>query len=218
MAEIMFAKFDTDKSGHMDEKEFQQLCFALGYALSPVEVTLALRVLDKDGSGHVDSKEFANWWKSGNRWEELKLDEKALIVRQKAADAFNEYDSQKTGVLMKESFDKFYQDIVNKNLSKKDKATFLSDLDSNGDGKIQFAEYIDWLQRQGTIEVKCKVDAAQLASVKLNKSTGPASPKPGAKAEAPKVDLKPAGQRDKSMPAVVPAKMPQLKSTGKKLT
>ena len=24
-------KYDADKSGHIDQKEFQQLCFALGY-------------------------------------------------------------------------------------------------------------------------------------------------------------------------------------------
>lgn len=40
-------------TGHIDSKEFQQLCFALGYALTPVEIEVAIKVLDTDGSGKV---------------------------------------------------------------------------------------------------------------------------------------------------------------------
>jgi len=150
----MFRKFDTDKSGNIDTGEFQALCFNLGYALSPAEVAMAVKTLDTDGSGHIDENEFCVWWKSGNRWESLQLDEKGLSVRQAAAETFNEVDTSKTGVINTTDFDKFYKILVERKLTTKAKDACLADLDTSGDHKIQFSEYIDWLERIGTISVK----------------------------------------------------------------
>ena len=50
----MFEKFDKDNSGSIDSSEFHQLCFNLGYALTDVELALALKVLDSDGSGQIE--------------------------------------------------------------------------------------------------------------------------------------------------------------------
>ena len=36
--------------------------------------------------------EFTAWWKKSDRWESLQLDDKALGIRQQAAEAFNEFD------------------------------------------------------------------------------------------------------------------------------
>lgn len=57
----MFNKFDTDKSGFIDDSEFAKLAFSLGYALSDEEVTLAVKVLDTDGTGHISLQEFKKW-------------------------------------------------------------------------------------------------------------------------------------------------------------
>ena len=44
LSEIMFNKFDQDKSGSIDSSEFHQLCFNLGNALTDTELQLALKV------------------------------------------------------------------------------------------------------------------------------------------------------------------------------
>lgn len=40
--------------------EFSHLCFNLGYALTDVELELALKVLDDDNSGEIELNEFKN--------------------------------------------------------------------------------------------------------------------------------------------------------------
>jgi len=154
LSQIMFKKFDTDKSGAIDAGEFQGLCFGLGYALSPSEVAMAVKTLDTDGSGQIDEKEFVDWWKKDNRWESLQLDEKGLQIRRDAAETFNEVDSGKTGVVSTSDFDKLYNILKTKGLTTKSKDDALADLDTSGDHKIQFSEYIDWLERIGTIKIK----------------------------------------------------------------
>jgi len=196
LSEIMFNKFDADKSGHIDAGEFQQLCFALGYALSPGEVTLALKVIDLDGSGQVDCKEFTKWWKNSRRWDDLKLDEETLGVRQAAAEVFNSYDPGKSGKLATTDFEQFHADLVKNGMTTKDKDTCLADLDTSGDGAVQFNEYIDWLQRIGSIKVAAEAEAARssapsrrvvtasvLASAQLRKTPAPA-PKAESKADS----------------------------------
>jgi len=158
VSEIMFEKFDKDKSGSIDAGEFQHLCFNLGYALSEAELAFALKTLDGDNSGKIELKEFKEWWRRPERWEELKLDAAQLEVRQQAADVFKTYDKDLQGAISTKDFDKFYGELLGGKLTKKDKATALADLDKNGDGRVQFAEYIEWLQRQGTLSVKVIIE------------------------------------------------------------
>lgn len=195
LSEIMFDKFDADRSGFIDAQEFQQLTFALGYALTPVEVEFAVKIIDTDGSGKIEKNEFSAWWKLRDRWEALKLDEEALAIRQAAADCFNEIDSTKTGVIHKQDFDKFYKEVTDRKLTTKSKEAFLEDLDKNGDGKIQFAEYIEWLQRQGTIQVKVSpTDEATLQKARENlRATRGGAPAAGAPAGGVQMPVLPAG-------------------------
>jgi len=150
--EIIFDKYDTDKSGSIDASEFQNLVYQLGYALSQLEIDLALKLLDGDASGKLDKAEFKKWWANPKRWEELKLDSAGLENRSQVASVFNAYDPKKTGFIGKTDFDKFYTDLVASKLTKLSKQTFLEDLDANGDGKINFGEYVAWLKKQGIID------------------------------------------------------------------
>jgi hypothetical protein len=51
--EIMFAKY-AGGDGKIDAKDFQRLCFGLGYALTDEEQVLALKTLDADASGTLE--------------------------------------------------------------------------------------------------------------------------------------------------------------------
>jgi len=226
LAQIMFKKFDADASGAIDAAEFQALCFGLGYALSPSEVAMAVKTLDLDGSGQIDEKEFVEWWKKDNRWESLQLDEKGLQTRKDAAETFNEVDSGKTGVISTADFDKFYNILKTRGLTTKTKESALADLDTSGDHKIQFSEYIDWLERIGTIKIKVMPIALdQLPKLRSHIAPGGVA---GAGAGAPaKIALPPAKIALKSAApakgAPSPASPPagqgtfqfQLKKTGK---
>jgi len=154
LSEIMFNKFDTDKSGSIDANEFQQLCFNLGHILTDAELKLALKTLDDDNSGKIELREFTTWWKRSDRWAELKLDEDELSKRKLAAETFNSFDSSKTGFLQAKDFEALYQSLLDSKLTTKPKDRALADFDTNGDKKLSFSEYIDWLKRQGTLTVK----------------------------------------------------------------
>jgi len=109
--------------------------------------------MDADGSGKIELNEFKTWWGRADRWAEMKLDEKDLEIRKQASEAFVAWETEKK-VIEKKDYDQFYDGLIQKKLTTKDKESFLLDLDRNGDGMISFSEYVEWLQRIGTIKVK----------------------------------------------------------------
>ena len=151
ISEIMFAKFDKDHSGNIDTSEFKNLCFELDYVLTDLEVSLALKVLDADGNGKIELEEFKKWWAKSNRWEDVKLDEEGWEKRKKAAEAFTFYDKQKNGFVSKEDFVALHAELWKKGLTTKDLTQTLAAFDSNGDGKLQFGEYVQWISNQNAI-------------------------------------------------------------------
>jgi len=160
LSEIVFDKYDTDKSGQIDAKEFQNLCYSLGYALTQQELDLGVKLLDSDGSGQIGKDEFSAWWKKSDRWADIKLDDDGVQKRQQVADTFSDFDADKKGSIFAKDFDKFYQSLVDQKLTTKSKEKFLEDLDKNRDGKIQFPEFVEWLERQGSFGQGVKLPEA----------------------------------------------------------
>jgi len=62
--EKIFQMFDTDHNNNIDGKEFQQLAFQLGEALTNEEVTEAIKQIDKNQDGVITFDEFYDWWSS----------------------------------------------------------------------------------------------------------------------------------------------------------
>lgn len=62
--------------------------------------------------------------------------------------------SAKNGYVSKSDFDALYAEMVSQGLTSKSKETVFETLDSgNGDGRIQFSEYINWMKNQGIFHV-----------------------------------------------------------------
>ena len=58
----LFAEFDTDHSGYIDEMEFAKAANALGFPFKSREETrVAFKVLDIDGNGQITEDEFKTW-------------------------------------------------------------------------------------------------------------------------------------------------------------
>lgn len=58
----LFNRFDTDKSGSIDEREFGLILDSLGYDESPEVRSLEFAAIDDDDDGKLRFQEFADWW------------------------------------------------------------------------------------------------------------------------------------------------------------
>lgn len=58
----LFSRFDTNKNGFIEEKEFGAILDSLGYDESEEVRSLEFAAIDEDDDGRVRFREFANWW------------------------------------------------------------------------------------------------------------------------------------------------------------
>lgn len=58
----LFNRFDTDKSGFIDEKEFGLILDSLGYDETSEIRSLEFAAIDDDEDGRLSFREFADWW------------------------------------------------------------------------------------------------------------------------------------------------------------
>mmetsp|Transcript_11284 Transcript_11284/g.27770 ORF Transcript_11284/g.27770 Transcript_11284/m.27770 type:complete len:450 (-) Transcript_11284:191-1540(-) len=147
-AQIVFQKFDRNNSGSIDAKEFQTMCYNLGYMLTATEIKFAVMMLDTDGSGVIESGEFHKWWGSTDRWQKLFLDDDQVKQRTAAANVFRRFDPTGSGAVRNCDFEALHQTLTEFRLTSKNVGQCQEDLDTNRDGKIEFNEFIEWLGRQ----------------------------------------------------------------------
>jgi len=157
--EHLFRKYDKDKSGTIDQDELSMLCFDLGF---PVKYKSFLTTLSQDWlvqlfllllffrtaeledillflaptEGVIDFDAFFTWWTSEDKFR--KLGEREQEIMNQAVALFQQYDLDRSGTLRKDEF-----------LPLAERFGFppetFSVIDVNGDGKVTFNEFIDWL-------------------------------------------------------------------------
>eukprot|EP01104_Vermistella_antarctica_P005898 TRINITY_DN16644_c0_g1_i1.p1 TRINITY_DN16644_c0_g1~~TRINITY_DN16644_c0_g1_i1.p1 ORF type:complete len:184 (-),score=50.01 TRINITY_DN16644_c0_g1_i1:48-545(-) len=154
LSRSVFDKYDEDESGGLSNKEFQAMCYDLGYHLTDEEVTLAVVTLDKDGSGVVEYNEFIDFWRTDKRFQKLHLSEEELSTLRQCSAYFKYFDKDHSGTLDLEEFKSCHADLLKNNMTTKDLESAIADLDQDGNGSISFNEYVEWLIRIQSIRVK----------------------------------------------------------------
>eukprot|EP00298_Acanthocystis_sp_HF-20_P023334 c32055_g1_i1.p1 GENE.c32055_g1_i1~~c32055_g1_i1.p1 ORF type:complete len:188 (-),score=63.30 c32055_g1_i1:25-543(-) len=152
LSEIVFDRSDTDKNGKLNANEFRYMCSILGYNLSPKQLEIGLMTIDKDGSGSISREEFLDWFRGPDRREKLHITEDELEKRESASTAFKYFDRNLDGSLDKSEFDGFYEYLKQYNLAQVSKEEMIKALDISEDGKIQFYEYISFLENRGMLK------------------------------------------------------------------
>ena len=153
--ERVFKKYDFDKSGELCKKEFREVCYDLGHFYDDLELDLAFAKIDGNGSGHICLKEFASFWKSADRFEALHLSDEEKETLARASHQFKTHDADLSGTLDRAEALVLYAELSALGLvGGKSSDSFLADLDPNGDGKVGFNEYVEWLVRNGAQKVK----------------------------------------------------------------
>lgn len=130
-----FALFDKNNDGFINFPELKDIVVSLGNNPSDSEIERMIHELDADGDGSIDFPEFLifmskNFKKRARRsvCEELK-------------DAFNVFDRNGDGYITHEEM-KRVLDEFEENLSDKDVAEMIKEADQDGDGKINYQEFI----------------------------------------------------------------------------
>jgi len=146
LSQIVFNKYDTDHSGSITVPEFRFMAYDLGYYLNDTELELAVKKLDKSNAGSITYDNFCSWWKTADRWNELKLSDENMALLSAVSGQFQMFDKDKSGAIDKTEFKRFCKEITNKKKvpPAEEKAMFEA-LDANGDGKISFNEFVDYL-------------------------------------------------------------------------
>ncbi|PRP84008.1 hypothetical protein PROFUN_08605 [Planoprotostelium fungivorum] len=155
VSRLVFNKYDTDKTGTLDRKEFKELCYSSGHFLSDRELDSAIAVIDRSGDGKISYDEFVSWWSSNSRWGRVELSTEQMATLERCSKYFMYFDKDRSGSLDRNEFSKLHADIKKhfpQKLGTLDSA--IAKLDSNGDGIIQFGEYLDWLQIEGVMNLK----------------------------------------------------------------
>jgi calcium-binding protein CML len=142
---IRFERYDSNKDGSINKREFQQLCVDMGYYLSQQEIEMDIQLLDSDGNGSIGFPEFINWWRTENRFKALQLSPEELSVLTTIRKDFEKYDKDHSGRIDIHEFKLLYQELVARKMTEKTLLQTLSEVDSNRDGKISFNEYVMWL-------------------------------------------------------------------------
>eukprot|EP01090_Pellita_catalonica_P012195 TRINITY_DN2593_c0_g1_i2.p1 TRINITY_DN2593_c0_g1~~TRINITY_DN2593_c0_g1_i2.p1 ORF type:complete len:183 (+),score=41.57 TRINITY_DN2593_c0_g1_i2:360-908(+) len=148
LSQIVFEKYDTDKSGSVDIHEFHGMCYDLGHFLTKKETDIALKVVDKDGSGKVELKEFTAWWKDSKRFDKFQKTPEEMEWVEKAVKEFRVFDKDSSGTVTADEFNQLCPKLKAQGLTDKDPDAVLGDLDQDGSGEISFNEYIEWLARE----------------------------------------------------------------------
>ncbi|MGB5347090.1 MAG: EF-hand domain-containing protein [Woeseia sp.] len=58
----LFNRFDVNRNGSIDEREFSQILDSLGYAEGAEIRSLEFAAIDSDEDGRIGFREFADWW------------------------------------------------------------------------------------------------------------------------------------------------------------
>eukprot|EP00008_Paramoeba_atlantica_P006108 CAMPEP_0201485964 /NCGR_PEP_ID=MMETSP0151_2-20130828/10027_1 /ASSEMBLY_ACC=CAM_ASM_000257 /TAXON_ID=200890 /ORGANISM="Paramoeba atlantica, Strain 621/1 / CCAP 1560/9" /LENGTH=203 /DNA_ID=CAMNT_0047870319 /DNA_START=146 /DNA_END=757 /DNA_ORIENTATION=+ len=156
LSKIMFEKYDKDNSGSIDEHEFRELTQELGYHLNEKQMKWAMSHIDHSGDGNIEYEEFMKWWRKEDRVKHLQLSDEAIFFRAEANLLFKEFDDDNSGALDRAEFKQFYKKLVEKGLTSEEvgEEKALQELDRDGDGEVQFNEFMEWLQSHNQEKIK----------------------------------------------------------------
>ena len=137
----LFRKYDTDGSGRLGKNEvLTVLKDDLGFKDDQAQAQYML--VDKDGGGDLSFDELLVWLRSEERFKNIDNSSRYYLI-QKAITEFKKYDRDGNGTIDKDEFKILMRSLGHSDESQFDNA--LRALDTSGDGKISFPEFLAWL-------------------------------------------------------------------------
>ena len=136
----LFSKYDENNSGTLEFDELHKLLVD-DIGLYEEHAEMYMMLLDKDANGSINRAEFLHWFRSGERLKNAGS-ESRFDVMQKAIALFQYYDRDGNGWIDEREFGALFADIGGQPQGLRGA---LKTLDSDGNGKISFYEFVKWL-------------------------------------------------------------------------
>jgi len=134
-----FAMFDEDGDESITAVELGNILKKLGQSPSNDELKDMINEVDQDGNGKIDFEEFCSMMaktsKAGNSSNEDELKE-----------AFKVFDKDGNGKISHEEL-KTVMESLGENLSETEVSNMIQEADLNGDGQIDYSEFIQMMNK-----------------------------------------------------------------------
>jgi Ca2+-binding EF-hand superfamily protein len=164
----LYASIDADGSGSLSRREVLKLLKAMGEAMTPKEVTQAMRIMDPTRSGNVDFHGFHAWWVGRSDTEKAQ----ALSAKAWAA-----VDVDGDGTLDPSEF----KDVLERlgqadDMSQEDYLSLMQELDQDGDGVLDRQEFMQWFGslvdagKTTLDEMTARFEAAEAARIEVEQA------------------------------------------------
>jgi Ca2+-binding EF-hand superfamily protein len=129
----------------MTGEQLRKFLYDLGVFIeTEEELGAILRDLNTEHEGLVTFTEFYVWYKTNDRFVKM---EETVVLYKEAAKLFKKYDLDGNGRLDEGEFKEFYEELTHTHLTTKVSVQdAMNKLDLNGDGYIEFNEFIAWLK------------------------------------------------------------------------
>lgn len=134
----IFDLFDKDKSGAISKDELGTALRAMGQTPTESEIDEFLKEADTNKSGQIEWHEFLAVVPKKLKAIELEEQERELM------EAFKLFDTDNDGIIDAKEFTDTLMRLGEK-LTQAQAAQLAKDADLNGNGKIEYSEFVKWL-------------------------------------------------------------------------
>jgi len=131
-----FAIFDKDGDGTISTSELAQAMKSLGQNPSDAEIQDMINEVDVDQSGTVDFEEFLKM---------MTTETKGVDLEQEMRSAFKVFDVDGSGTISPDEIFKLMASL-GENLSEEEIKSMVKEVDSNGDGSIDYEEFVNFIR------------------------------------------------------------------------
>jgi len=145
LSQRIFNKYDADQDGSIGTNELHALCMEMGFAMSPEQVEMAIKVMDTDGNGTIEFDEFEKWWNSEDRFGKMQRTPEEIEYLQSAYAKFVSFDQDGNGTIERDEFTSLHAMLVEEKYTTHEVDDDWADMDKDNSGSISFAEYNEWL-------------------------------------------------------------------------
>merc|ERR1712216_606380 len=137
-----FDLFDTDGSGAVDFTELHTAMKALGFEPKKEEIAKMVKEMDKDGDATVDFAEFCKMMAE-------KMNQKD--GKEELMKGFKIFYDDNTGKISFKNFQRVAKEL-GENLSDQELKEIIAEADTDGDGEISEAEFLEVMKATGLLE------------------------------------------------------------------